>query len=276
MCRSKADGGRRCHLNDPEMMALQSAKQAATRMGERLERAESRRISDSHMQTRVARLVAAHERVHEREQAVTGTAVSPSSSSHSTQPETQPVGPAQPSVARSITAERVDQMTWDEISHLSSELRDDPEAWEKLQTLVEDKEARENSQDLQAWISGSPSLDEDPATNPAARPARNLTAHERAREEYESYTASQYFQAEAEVGFMLNAEGRKNGIDAFSLFSGPVSRVKRYGSEELQAWFGRNGRQTLASFRYDMLGWYSDHAAAQRSRTESFDDVARV
>ena len=73
---------------------------------------------------------------------------------------------------------------------------------------------------------------------------------------------------------MVNEEGARKGIDDFSLFSGPVSRVKKYGSEELQSWFANNGRHTLASYRHQMYGWAQDAKAAHNARMEDFDNVA--
>jgi hypothetical protein len=107
-------------------------------------------------------------------------------------------------------------------------------------------------------------------------PARRLTPHEVAREEYDHYVCAKYRQCESELSFLLNKEGIAKGIDSFSLFSGPVSRVKKYGSEELKAWFAINGRHTLGSFRHAMYGWHSDAKAAQNVRLEGFENVAHI
>lgn len=273
MCRSKAEGGRRCaYHSNPAAMALQSARQAAKRMGDRLEKAEQN-LSDEQLQQRLERLYTAHERTQQREQALAAIAEKQAASADGS----QPVGVAKPSIAPEITEERVNSMSWDEISDFTNEIGNDPEAWDKLATLVDEREAREN-EEHQGWFEATTNVDYDSneLTNPAARPARKISAHERVREEYDHYVAAQYFQAENEVGFLLNKEGQAKGIDAFSLFSGPVSRVKKYGSEELQSWFQQNGRQTLSAFRHHITGWHSDHKAAQRSKIESFDDVALV
>ena len=272
MCRPKSQGGRRCpYHSNPAAMAVQSAKQAAKRMGDRLEQA-SPNLSDEELQTRLDRLYAAHERAQQREQALAAIAEKQAASEND-----QPVGVAKPSIAPDITAEKVNAMTWDEISDFSNEIGNDPEAWEKLSTLVDEREARENEEQA-GWFEATTNIEYDASelTNPTQRQARSLTAHERVREEYEHYTAAQYFQAENELGYLLNKEGEAKGIDAYSLFSGPSSRVAKYGSEELQAWFNRNGRQTLSAFRYHTLGWHSDHKAAERHNIESFDHVANV
>lgn len=273
MCRSKAEGGRRCaYHSNPAVMALQSARQAAKRMGDRLDKAQDT-LSDDQLATRLERLYAAHERSQQREQALAAIAEKQAASAEGP----QPLGVAKPSIAQEITAEKINGMTWDEIAEYSNNIGDDPEAWEKLSSLVDEREAREKVEQS-GWFDYTTNVENDPneVTNPARRASRNITQHERVREEYEHYTAAQYFQAESELGFLLNKEGQAKGIDAYSLFSGPVSRVKKYGSEELQSWFQRNGRQTLSAFRYHATGWYSDHKAAQRSKIESFDDVALV
>lgn len=281
MCRSIAQGGRRCpYHSDPRVMAAASARQAADRMEGRVARAEASGITDEKLSRRVEKLVGAHERLNQREQAVTATGWG----EHRAGAEgRQPVGPAKPTRADELTAERVNSMPWDQVADLGSELGDDPEAWDKLETLVNEREAREAEEQAQqhheefnAWLTGGGPGGDDPVTNPTARPARRLTQREQTREEYECYVASNYFQAEEEIGFMLNAEGRAKGIDAYSLFSGPISRARKYGSEELQAWFGRNGRMTLAGYRHQRLGWHSDSGAAQRQTIEGFDHVANV
>lgn len=281
MCRSKQQGGRRCpYHSDPRVMAAASARQAAARMEERVTRAEAAGIPDEKLSRRVEKLVNAHERLNQREQAVTAAGWG----EHRTGAEgRQAVGPAKPTRADEITAERVNAMPWDQVSDLASELGDDPEAWDKLETLVNEREAREaeekaqaEQQEFNAWLSGGSTGGDDPVTNPAARPSRRLSRREQAREEYESYVASQYFRAEEEIGFLLNAEGRAKGVDAYSLFSGPVSRAKKYGSEELQSWFARNGRHTLSSYRHSVMGWDSDRKAAENARIEDFANVAHV
>lgn len=281
MCRPIAEGGRRCpYHSDPRIKAIASARQASKRMEERLSAAETNGISDEHLERRVSRLVDAHERTHQREQAAAAGGLGGHQATAGGQ---QPLGEARPSRASEITADRVNSMDWDQLADLGADLGDDPDAWDKLETLVNEREAREAEEasqkehdDFNAWLRGGTTGGDNPITNPAARRSRKLTAHEQAREEYESYVASQHDRAENEIGFMLNKEGRAKGIDAYSLFSGPVSRAKKYGSEELQAWFGRNGRQTLASYRHSIMGWASDRKAAERARTEGFEHVANV
>lgn len=288
MCRAIPEGGRRCRYHsNPRVMAVQSARQAAARMEARTERAEAAGLPDEKLRKRMGDLVGAYERTNAREQAARAApadgGAAGSAADHGGDSAADftpvPVGPAKPSVADSVTAARVDSMSWDELADFSSDLGDDPEAWDKLEGLINEREARESkAEEMRGWINAAPAPEPDtnPVTNPAARPQRSLTPHERAREEFDGYRYSQYRKAENDLGYLLNAEGRKAGIDDLSLFSGPVSRVNKYGSEELKAWFNQHGRPTLASFRHSLYGWASDARAAQRAKTQGFDHVANV
>lgn len=116
----------------------------------------------------------------------------------------------------------------------------------------------------------------DPTDRPSRSPRRRLSAEQQVREEYTLYAHSQFLQAENDCnGVLLNARGRAAGVDPASLFSGPAHVAHAYASDELKTWFRSNGRATLASFRYSMLGRDSDYKAAQYNRTYSgFDNAA--
>lgn len=275
MCRASTDPKhRRCpYHSNPRVMALASAKQAADRMLKRLEASEGT-LSEHEYETRAARTLKAFERVHDRTQACAENLKPAPAADYSHTPE--PLGAPTPSQAENLTTERINTMSWGEISELANDVWNDPEAASKLETLIEEKEANENQ--ANEWITGgeTPTFDSDPITNPAARPERKLTPHEQAREAYDGYIYAQYRNMQNELSFTLNEEGKRKGIDDFSLFSGPVSRAKKYGSEELQSWFARNGRQTLGSFRHGLFGWSSDAKAAQSVRLEGFENVAHV
>lgn len=293
MCRAKShpSGGKRCkYHSDPRVLAAASARQAAQRMEERIERAEAAGMPDEKLQNRMDKLVGAYERTAAREQ-VAQAARGGSSGAAGAAPagaeveapaapsEPVPVGPPKPSVADSITPERVNSMSWDELADFSGDLGDDPDAWDKLEGLINEREERESkNEEMRGWINAAaaPEPNTDPLTNPAARPRRNLTPHDRAREEFDAHRYAQYQKAENDLGYLLNAEGRKAGIDDLSLFSGPVSRVNKYASEELKSWFNSHGRHTMASFRHSLYGWGSDARAAQRAKTQGFDHVANV
>lgn len=274
MCRATSDPKfRRCpsHSN-PRVMALASAKQAADRMAKRLDKAEAT-LGDQALQRRVDRLIAAHQRVHDRTQEAAANL--PAAPAPQNGPAPEPLGAPAPSVADTITPEYVQNASWGEIADLASKVWNDPEAADKLEMLIDKKEHDEKVHN--AWITGSaPPLDENHLSNPASRPERKLTPHERAREEYDNYVYGQYLKMQEELSFTLNNEGKRKGIDDFSLFSGPVSRVKKYGSEELQSWFANNGRETLGSFRHGLFGWGSDAKAAKNAHKEDFANVAHV
>jgi len=70
-------------------------------------------------------------------------------------------------------------------------------------------------------------------------------AYRQLRLEFAAYLDAMYGAAETDLnGVLLNRLGRTKGIDARSLFYGPFSRVEKYASEELYAWFEQgNGRR---------------------------------
>lgn len=75
------------------------------------------------------------------------------------------------------------------------------------------------------------------------------------REEFElSVEAAHAAAEEGTHGSMLNKHGRAEGIDAYSLMTGPWSRVERYGSPELIEWCESNGRPSVARFERE---WFA-------------------
>lgn len=273
MCRDVAHGGRRCpYHSNPHVIALANARTCANRMAKRLEAREND-LSEEQYQKRFERLMHSYENLATQMQSATGIKGTPSEAEGVQQ---QPLGPAAPTVAETITPELVDSLSWDELADLAGELGDDPEAAEKMELLISQREQRElKAMEYEDYSTGHEvEIDNEPVVNLSARPARKLTAHERAREEYDYYVYAQYKKCTDELSFMVNEEGARKGIDDFSLFSGPVSRVKKYGSEELQSWFANNGRHTLASYRHQMYGWAQDAKAAHNARMEDFDNVA--
>jgi hypothetical protein len=78
---------------------------------------------------------------------------------------------------------------------------------------------------------------------------------ELARGSYRDFIYGKYIAAEAATnGHLLNPQGRGAGIDPHSLFSGPESRVLKYGSDELKGWFDQNGRVLFEQYQADLLG----------------------
>lgn len=91
------------------------------------------------------------------------------------------------------------------------------------------------------------------------------TIDQQCRADYDLHVETAYQMAEDECrGVMLNARGKANKVDPYTLFSGPVHVAKAYASEELQAWWGRNGRLTYAAYRSQFLNRYSDRNVTTR------------
>jgi hypothetical protein len=67
-------------------------------------------------------------------------------------------------------------------------------------------------------------------------------------------------------GVMVNAEGRRRGIDGRSLLSGRQDIAHKYASDELKRWWDDHPRMTLTQFRAQLLGRDSDKRAARRTR----------
>lgn len=90
---------------------------------------------------------------------------------------------------------------------------------------------------------------------PAGSTARKQTYGQRIQEEYAMYRDTQYQQAETETnGVLLNRAGQAKKMDAYDLFMGPVSTAKKYASEELLAWWEKNGRLSQRAYEYLVTG----------------------
>lgn len=293
MCRALNPGPgqprhakRRCPYHEnPHVAAVANAKTSIRRLENRLDRLENESAPNEKIDKATERLCTAYSRLGSREQqaipATGRTGVKePADANTDGEPTPHQVLPEpQPSAAESLTAESIKNLSWDEVSDLYGRYADDPEAVAKLELLVDEKEAAEGGQenDSTAWQQSAPPFGQgDQTSNPTLRTVRKLTPHEVAREEYDNYVYSQYSKCESELSFMVNPKGLAKGIDGFSLFTGPVSRAKKYGTEELQAWFAMNGRHTLGSFRHGLFGWASDYKAARTTRLEGFENVAHV
>lgn len=73
------------------------------------------------------------------------------------------------------------------------------------------------------------------------------------RDDFELVRHAQYERAHAELnGELLSRRGLEEGIDPYSLFMGPFSRVAAYASEELIRWWQDrdhgNGRWTVEEY----------------------------
>jgi hypothetical protein len=172
-----------------------------------------------------------------------------------------------------------------------AELVDDPAAQDRIMATLDwraqadaardaelaehaQRQHAEQEQREQVWREAREREDASPLTNPARRPARRLTVERACREEYDAHLALAYEMAETECrGQLLNRAGLAQGIDPQSLFTGPASRVRAYGSEELRTWFGRHGRITYVEWKYQWLGRDSDRDAARTARHESIGET---
>lgn len=69
------------------------------------------------------------------------------------------------------------------------------------------------------------------------------------KNDWDTYVEAEYNRALEEcAGVLVNKLGQIKGIDGYSLMTGPWTRVKKYGSEELLAYFAHNPRMSAAEF----------------------------
>lgn len=283
MCRSKGEGFRRCPACiNPVSKALRYAKTSARRWESRLSEEENS-ASDSRLNHILNKLGDTMVRLRHREQVATGTDVAPR------HPDTnEPAPPPAPTAADKFTDDYVDSRTWEELGDEHAALHYDPEAQRTLEEAMDRRDAREHATTIETdlnlpekpepeavwgeWEPGDHSF-----TDTQCDPTIRHSKLDVAARQFDEYVGMQYTRAEiATNGQFLNAQGRAAGIDSYELFRGPVSRVKKYGSDELQSFFGQNGRHTLASFRYTMYHWHSDRKAYENARTEDFANVAHI
>lgn len=69
------------------------------------------------------------------------------------------------------------------------------------------------------------------------------------RAEFEIFRENAYRRANDDLGgVLLNARGKKAGLDPYSLFIGPAARAYAYASEELVEHWQRYPRMTFEQF----------------------------
>lgn len=79
--------------------------------------------------------------------------------------------------------------------------------------------------------------------------ASAVESYHSARAEFGILMEAAYAQAEEDCrGALINARGRRAGVDAFSLFMGAWSRAKAYASPELIEWWATHPRITWTEF----------------------------
>lgn len=77
------------------------------------------------------------------------------------------------------------------------------------------------------------------------------------REDWQDYVAVQYDKAlEDCCGVLVNKLGLSEGIQSESLFTGHLSRAKKYASEELIQWWEEHPRMTMTDYEYQ---WWCAH-----------------
>lgn len=96
------------------------------------------------------------------------------------------------------------------------------------------------------------------------------TRDDAVRRLYDELITAQYVDAETACrGHLLSKAGQAEGIDPFTLFSGPTARARKYASEDLQRWWAEHGRVTFTEYRAQVLGRDSDRAAAAVTAQQS-------
>jgi hypothetical protein len=97
------------------------------------------------------------------------------------------------------------------------------------------------------------------------------------RAEFEDVLHAEYAKAEEGTGgAMLNHLGRREGIDAYSLLTGPWSRVEKYGSEELCSWFECHGRPSLEAFERSWFDTYIEGDPYPTAADVTADEAAEL
>lgn len=188
--------------------------------------------------------------------------------------------------AGEFTAETTALWSDEQLEQALTEVWDDQQAVDAIATLIDSRQAADDAvaramagqfEDprAQAWSTEPGWARRDELVDPGLRPTSRLTADQQLRADYETYVDTQWLQAEADCnGQLLTPAARQMGLDSRSLFSGSTSRAVKYASEELQSWWQRHGRLTLAAFRHQAFGRDSDRSAAEQARLGHFDNAA--
>lgn len=273
MCRSKAEGGRRCSCATPGNRRVEHAVTSVKRWEEKLESMEGDGTSDERFEQASGRYIEAMNRLveRERERGIENSAL----------------GPPEPTRADEYTPESVSTMNDEQFSQEHTLVwGQDPGAAYRLAMADRPFLTEEDLRDPPPPPPPLPDEEEHGAYDeyvPSEHDeigamAGNLSRDEYAREEWDRYCIGSYIDAEESTnGAILNRKGREAGIDSMSLFSGSAVRASRYASDELKAYWQKNGRHTAASHRYSLLRRPSDRVAYERATTEGmFDDAPAI
>lgn len=280
MCRSHEQGGRRCH--NTVARAAATIRQRLSRYARWMDAAEDAGDTDR-LDRMSALFMRANDDLRAHQSATDGTA--------------PPVIPEPtPTRAAEFTIEATKRWSDQALIDAWHDTVDDPAAREALERVFAHRDDEAESQraaeharrvlmkpveectdaELASRFGASSTFeDRSPLTNPARRPARNLTPDEVVDEEYDLYVQQMYLKALEECKTTLtNGRGRAKGISDDALFRGSSRMARSYGSEELQAFFGRYGRLSKAAFRYERLGRPGDRQAWLNSTLGDWGHVA--
>jgi hypothetical protein len=97
------------------------------------------------------------------------------------------------------------------------------------------------------------------------------------RQEFELSVEAAHAAAELGTGgAMLNRHGRAEGIDAYSLMTGPWRRVLLYGAPELIEWCEANGRPSVARFEREWFAAWMGEMPEPEAREYPADGATRA
>lgn len=86
-----------------------------------------------------------------------------------------------------------------------------------------------------------------------AQTARDKARWAAVNTEWMSWAHAQFIAAEGACrGYLLNKAGQAEGMDPWLLWTGPISRVTRYASEELLEFWESNRRLTVSEYRAEL------------------------
>lgn len=89
------------------------------------------------------------------------------------------------------------------------------------------------------------------------------------RADFELTVEAAYQAAEKQTGgAVLNRQGRAEGIDPYSLMTGPWSRVVKYGAPELVQWAEDFGRPSVTQFERE---WFAAWLGEPLPEAEEFE-----
>lgn len=186
------------------------------------------------------------------------------------------------STADQLTLQSTAHLSDDELTELMIQYADtDPDAMDKILEIIDERavrddamrafdaaeEARIASEAAERSVWGTVPEEFKAGTGSLSRsPARGLSVDDQIREDYQAYVMTQHAKALNDInGNFFKPQYRGKGIDEFMLFEGSSTTALKYASEELIAWWEANGRHSLGSFRYGILGRREDYERHQRT-----------